>query len=70
MKIRIRISLDIADGLIAPDTTPAQLKARFGPAIGRAVAAGLPDDIKVDTATVTRINVATPAPAEGETAEE
>lgn len=65
MKLRARISIDIADGLIDPTTTPAQLKARLALGIARSVASGLPDDIKVDTCTVTRLNIATEnAPSE------
>lgn len=62
MKLRIRISIDLADNQIDPAITPAQLKQDYAPSLERALAGALPGGIAIDTVKVTRINVATTAP--------
>jgi len=62
MIIRIRVSINIPDN----QPLPADLKS-LNPNIERAIAGALPEDMRVDTVKVTRINEAKPAePVEAE----
>ena len=65
MKIRIRISLDVSEAPFGADATPAQVKAALGPIVQFALTQNLPDTYKVDTAVVTRANIAVSATQEG-----